>query len=92
MLVAAFFFFVFYVIFFSTGAFRLFLLFLGGCSSLAVLVMLFYSNTLSALFSYSAFLYKFEALNITYIFLLDGISLYFLLLTAVLFLLCTLIA
>jgi NADH:ubiquinone oxidoreductase subunit 4 (subunit M) len=43
-------------------------------------------------FTYSLFLYKLEALNLTYVFLIDGISIYFLLLTLLLFIICVLIA
>lgn len=54
--------------------------------------MLFYSNTLSSVFSLSLFVYKLELLNLTYMFLIDGISIYFLLLTLLLFIICVLIA
>lgn len=92
MLLSSILFFFIYLVFFSASVLRLFLLFLGSLGFLAALFSLFYANTLSAIFTTSIFIYKLEAVNLTYMFLIDGISAYFLLLTLLLFIICVLIA
>jgi len=85
-------FFCVYFIFFSATAFRLFLLFLGFVGLVSTFFMLLHLSTLISIFNYAALGYKFEFLNLAYLFLIDGISIYFILLTILLFIVCVLVA
>lgn len=81
-----------YFLFFSVTAFRLFLLFLGFIGLIYSLLLILHLSTLVSIFNYASAGYKFEFLSLTYLFLVDGISIYFILLTVLLFILCVLVA
>lgn len=81
-----------YAMFFSAAFFRLFLLFVGFCSFLFMVEYLLTSNTLSLVFDHYCLVYKFGWINLNYLLLFDSITLYFILLTLLLFVLCILLA
>lgn len=91
MFFSAIFFLYIYILYFSASAFRVFLLIAGFLSLLATVHLLVTTNALVTLFSHSAVIYKFEFLNISFVWLLDGITLYFIFLTALLFIVCILL-
>lgn len=68
------------------------MLFLGFAGLFSTLVALLHLNTLVSIFSYAQLLYKFNFLNLTYLVLVDGISIYFISLTTLLFIVCVLVA
>lgn len=81
-----------YTMFFSAAFFRLFLLFVGFFSFLFMLECLLTSNTLSLMFDHYYLIYKLEWINLSYLLLFDSITLYFILLTLLLFIVCILLA
>lgn len=81
-----------YAMFFSAVFFRLFLLSVGFVSFLFMVEYLLTSNTLSLVFDHHHIVYKFEWINLNYLLLFDSITLYFILLTLLLFVLCILLA
>lgn len=80
-----------YVMFFSASIFKLFLLAIGFIFFLCITYFLLTSNILVTIFSDSIIIYKFKILNLTYSLLFDGVTLYFMLLTLLLFVVCILI-
>ena len=92
MLLSALSFFFVYVLFFSAATFKLFLLTVGFVFFIFCTTLLLTTNALTAVFSHHTLVYKFDFLNLTYSLLLDGITLYFILLTLLLLIVCTLLA
>jgi len=77
--------------FFSAAFFQLFLLFAGAFCFLFILEYLLTSNTLSLVFDHYYLIYKFEWISLSYLLVFDSITLYFTLLTLLLFILCVLL-
>jgi proton-translocating NADH-quinone oxidoreductase chain M len=92
MELALIFFFTLYLLFFSAATFKLFMLFLGFFVFLFSVFLLLTTNTLLTIFSGYIISYKFEVLNLTYFLFFDGISLYFVLLTVLLYVISVLLA
>lgn len=92
MFLSALSFFFVYVLFFSAATFKLFLLTVGFIFFIFCTTLLLTTNALTAIFSHHTLVYKFDFLNLTYSLLLDGITLYFILLTLLLLIVCTLLA
>lgn len=80
-----------YVFFLSAAAFKLFLLTFSLFAFLVATHFIVTVTTLTSLFSQHITLYQFDFLNLSYSLLFDGITLYFILLTLLLFILCILL-
>lgn len=85
-------FFLIYCLFFSATAFRLFTLTFSVALFVFTTHLLITTSTLTTLFSHYIVIHKFEFLGLSYALLLDCITLYFLLLTFLLFIICVLLA
>lgn len=81
----------FYCLYSLTSMLRLFLLFFSFFSFFFFLCLLLNSNFLLALFEYQFHLYRLEFINLNYTLSFDGLGLYFILLTLLLFTLCVLL-
>lgn len=81
-----------FLMFFSLVLFKLYTLFLAFLLLLVALQLVINSNSLLTVFDYYINVYKFEFINLNYVLAFDGITLYFILLTALLFIVCLLLA
>ena len=91
MLLSGLFFLSIFSFFLSATSFKLLLLFGAFFSFLITTHLLITVSTLSTLFNHYILIYKFEFLNLSYSLLFDGITLYFILLTLLLFIICILL-
>lgn len=81
----------FFFFFFSASFFRVLLLFLGFICFTLFLQLLLNANTLFTTFDYYMLVYDFKFLNVAYMLSFDSVTLYFVLLTLLLFLVCILL-
>lgn len=81
-----------FLIFFSTTLFKLYTLFIAFLALVISLQIIINANSLLTAFDYYAQLYRFEFINIEYTLAFDSITLYFVLLTVLLFIVCVLLA
>jgi NADH:ubiquinone oxidoreductase subunit 4 (subunit M) len=81
-----------FLIFFSTTLFKLYTLFIAFLALLVLLQVTLNANSLLTVFDYSAQLYRFEFINVEYTLAFDSVTLFFLLLTVLLFIVCLLLA
>jgi proton-translocating NADH-quinone oxidoreductase, chain M len=84
-------FFSIYFFFLSTFYFKMLLLFFSFFCLVIFLIFLLSINTTLSLFNLYSFSYKFDFFNFTYCFLMDSLSLYFIILTVFLFIICILL-
>ena len=91
MIFASLLFFFFYTLFFSATLFRLLLLLVSFFFLILTLQFLLLNNSLFSIYDFYLLVYKFNLLGLTYLLLFDNISMYFILLTLLLFLICILL-
>jgi len=81
-----------FLMFFSSALFKLYMLFLAFLFLIVTLQLTLSTNSLLTVFDYYVSLYQFKFINLNYVLAFDGLTLYFILLTVLLFIVCLLLA
>jgi NADH:ubiquinone oxidoreductase subunit 4 (subunit M) len=81
-----------FLMFFSSMLFKLYTLFLAFLVLIVALQFTLSTNSLLTVFDYYISLYQFKFINLNYVLAFDGLTLYFILLTVLLFIVCILLA
>lgn len=92
MILLLFSFFSLFLMFFSSALFKLYTLFLAFLFLGVALQLTLSTNSLLTVFDYYVSLYQFKFINLNYVLAFDGLTLYFILLTLLLFIVCLLLA